>query len=220
MAVPNRRMVEPFYWTKSPICPRICKSNSCVCYRKAKIYRLGASCSAKLDIRILAATNRSPQRASGQRVVSGGFVISLECDDHFAAAAGGSREAIYGCWQTIFCINSTRLTRKKCAGFRIRRVKYWRGMNFRATFGSLRILSQERSPLQTAGKSRSMICRLSLNGMQSSPAIRLQSLEEMKRVHIAKVLQTVGGHRDKAASILALPVRPSRRKINKFGLLE
>ena len=48
----------------------------------------------------------------------------------------------------------------------------------------------------------------------------LQSLEEMERDHIAKVLQTVGGHRDKAALILGITRSTLWRKIKKFGLAE
>jgi transcriptional regulator with PAS, ATPase and Fis domain len=48
----------------------------------------------------------------------------------------------------------------------------------------------------------------------------LQSLEEMERIHIAKVLASVGGHRDKAASILGITRSTLWRKINKFGLVE
>jgi len=59
-----------------------------------------------------------------------------------------------------------------------------------------------------------------LTGFQSSYDIRPQSLEEMERAHIAKVLQTVGGHRDKAASILGITRSTLWRKIKKFGLAE
>ncbi|MGD8472004.1 MAG: sigma-54 dependent transcriptional regulator, partial [Desulfobacteraceae bacterium] len=54
----------------------------------------------------------------------------------------------------------------------------------------------------------------------STPDTGLQSLEEMERAHIAKVLRSVGGHRDKAASILRITRSTLWRKINKFGLAE
>jgi two-component system, NtrC family, response regulator AtoC len=52
----------------------------------------------------------------------------------------------------------------------------------------------------------------------ASAAEELKSLEEMERVHIAKVLQSVGGHRDKAAAILGITRSTLWRKINKFSL--
>jgi transcriptional regulator of acetoin/glycerol metabolism len=42
----------------------------------------------------------------------------------------------------------------------------------------------------------------------------------MERAHIARVLQTVGGHRDKAALILGITRSTLWRKIKKFGLAE
>ncbi|MEJ2637975.1 MAG: sigma-54 dependent transcriptional regulator [Desulfosarcinaceae bacterium] len=48
----------------------------------------------------------------------------------------------------------------------------------------------------------------------------LQSLEEMERAHIAKVLRQVDGHRDKAAAILGITRSTLWRKINKYNLSE
>jgi two-component system response regulator AtoC len=59
-----------------------------------------------------------------------------------------------------------------------------------------------------------------LTGLPSPPDSGLQSLEEMERIHIAKVLRSVGGRRDRAASILGITRSTLWRKINKFGLVE
>ena len=59
-----------------------------------------------------------------------------------------------------------------------------------------------------------------LAASHSPPDTGLQSLEEMERAHIAKVLRSVAGHRDKAASILGITRSTLWRKINKFGLVE
>ena len=53
-----------------------------------------------------------------------------------------------------------------------------------------------------------------------SAADGLQSLEEMEREHIAKVLQTVDGHRDKAAAILGITRSTLWRKISKYNLVK
>jgi len=57
-----------------------------------------------------------------------------------------------------------------------------------------------------------------LAGFHSAPDTGLQSLEEMERAHIGEVLRSVGGHRDRAASILGITRSTLWRKINKFGL--
>jgi two-component system, NtrC family, response regulator AtoC len=46
----------------------------------------------------------------------------------------------------------------------------------------------------------------------------LQSLEEIESAHIAKVLRTVDGHRDKAAAILGITRSTLWRKISKYNL--
>ena len=46
----------------------------------------------------------------------------------------------------------------------------------------------------------------------------LKSLEEMERAHIAAVLKSVGGHRDRAAAILGITRSTLWRKIQKYGL--
>jgi two-component system, NtrC family, response regulator AtoC len=58
----------------------------------------------------------------------------------------------------------------------------------------------------------------SLVDLQSTPDGKMQSLEEMERAHIATVLQSVDGHRDRAASILGITRATLWRKIKKFGL--
>jgi two-component system response regulator AtoC len=52
------------------------------------------------------------------------------------------------------------------------------------------------------------------------PENGLQSLEEIERAHIARVLRLVGGRRDKAADVLGITRSTLWRKLNKFGLTE
>jgi DNA-binding NtrC family response regulator len=60
----------------------------------------------------------------------------------------------------------------------------------------------------------------SLVAHPQATAIALQSLEEIERAHIAKVLRQVDGHRDKAAAILGITRSTLWRKINKYNLCE
>jgi len=57
-----------------------------------------------------------------------------------------------------------------------------------------------------------------LSAQTASPAGTLQSLEDVEREHIARVLRKVDGHRDKAAAILGITRSTLWRKINKYNL--
>ena len=62
-------MAGPFSWTKSVIFPWSCNPNYCGCCRNARFGPWGLSERVRIDLRIIAATNRDLESA----IRTGGF---------------------------------------------------------------------------------------------------------------------------------------------------
>ena len=187
--------------------------------QEGQIYRLGATRPVHLDIRILAASNRNLK----EQVQKGRFredlyfrlnVMTIDLPrlvarrgdlwllaDHFLHKYNQAyHKEVHGFAPTA----REMLARYDFPG-NIRELENIMARAVAIT-DSPEIHAADLPPFLTAGQ-----------GMSEGG---LQSLEAVERKHIANVLHSVGGHRDRAAAILGITRSTLWRKIQKYGLAE
>ncbi len=187
--------------------------------QEGQIYRLGASCSVHLDIRILAATNRDLKVQVEKGLFREDLFFRLNVMTILLPRLV-DRQGDLWLLADHFLHKFNKAYKKEVRGFSDQAREILAQYEFPGNIRELENIVARAVALADGGEIQVNDLPPFLSSMQSSTANRLQSLEEMERAHIAKVLQSVDGHRDKAASILGITRSTLWRKINKFGLLE
>jgi two-component system response regulator AtoC len=187
--------------------------------QEGQIYRLGASKPVQLDIRILAATNRDLKEQVRRGLFREDLLFRLNVMT-IALPRLVERKGDLWLLADHFLHNFNAAYKKNVRGFSIQARDLLEQYKFPGNIRELENIMARAVAL--AEGTEIQICDLPpfLADLQSTPDGELQSLEEMERTHIAAVLQSVDGHRDRAASILGITRATLWRKIKKFGLTD
>ena len=186
---------------------------------EGQIYRLGASRSVHLDIRILAASNRDLK----EQVRLGVFREDLFFRMNVMTILLPRLTARKGdLWLLAdhFLHKFNKAYKKDIRGFSIDARAMLAQYEFPGNIRELENIIARAVALADGNEIQLEDLPPFLTGPHSASDSGLQSLEEMERAHIAKVLRSVGGRRDRAALILGITRSTLWRKINKFGLAE
>ena len=186
---------------------------------EGQIYRLGASRPVHLDIRILAASNRDLKEQVRNGLFREDLFFRLNVMTILLPRLV-ERKGDLWLLADHFLHKFNKAYKKEVRGLSVKTRDMLAQYEFPGNIRELENIIARAVALADGTEIQVEDLPPFLTGFQSSDDIRLQSLEEMERDHIAKVLQTVGGHRDKAASILGITRSTLWRKIKKFGLAE
>ena len=186
---------------------------------EGQIYRVGASRPVHLDIRILAASNRDlkEQVRKGQFREDLFFRLNVMT---ILLPRLVEREGDLWLLADHFRHKFNKAYNKDVRGFSARTREILAQYEFPGNVRELENIIARAVALADGNKIQIEDLPPFMTDSHSPPDNGLQSLEEIERAHIVKVLRSVGGHRDKAASILGITRSTLWRKINKFGLAE
>ena len=186
---------------------------------EGQIYRVGASRPVHLDIRILAASNRDlkEQVRKGQFREDLFFRLNVMT---ILLPRLVEREGDLWLLADHFRHKFNKAYNKDVRGFSARTRETLAQYEFPGNVRELENIIARAVALADGTKIQIEDLPPFMTDSHSPPDNGLQSLEEIERAHIVKVLRSVGGHRDKAASILGITRSTLWRKINKFGLAE
>jgi two-component system response regulator AtoC len=187
--------------------------------QEGQIYRLGASRPVHLDIRILAASNRDLEKHVRKGLLREDLYFRLNVMT-ISLPRLVERKGDLWLLADHFLRKYKNAYKKEVSGFAVQAREILAQYEFPGNIRELENIIARAVALADGTKIQVHDLPPFLSGFQSSDDIRPQSLEEMERAHIGKVLQTVGGHRDKAASILGITRSTLWRKIKKFNLVE
>jgi two-component system response regulator AtoC len=185
--------------------------------QEGQIYRLGASRPVHLDIRILAASNRDLK----DRVRRGLFREDLFFRLNVMTIALPrlvDRKGDLWLLADHFLHSFNAAYKKNVRGFSTQARILLERYEFPGNIRELENIMARAVALAEGTEIQAADLPPFLSEIQSTPDGGLHSLEEMERTHIAKVLQSVKGHRDHAASILGITRATLWRKIKKFGI--
>ena len=185
--------------------------------QEGQIYRLGASRPVHLDIRILAASNRDLK----DRVRRGLFREDLFFRLNVMTIALPrlvERKGDLWLLADHFLHNFNAAYKKNVLGFSAQARTLMELYEFPGNIRELENIIARAVALAEGTEIQASDLPPFLSDLQSTPDGGLHSLEEMERSHIIKVLHSVDGHRDRAATILGITRATLWRKIKKFGL--
>jgi DNA-binding NtrC family response regulator len=186
---------------------------------EGQIYRLGASRPVHLDIRILAASNRDLKEQVQKGQFREDLLFRLNVMTILLPRLV-EREGDLWLLADHFLRKYKNAYKKEVRGFAVQAREILAQYEFPGNIRELENIIARAVALADGTEIQVEDLPPFLTGLPSTPDTGLQSLEEMERAHIEKVLRSVGGHRDKAASILGITRSTLWRKINKFGLVE
>lgn len=187
--------------------------------QEGQIYRLGASRPVQLDIRILAASNRDLEKHVRKGLFREDLFFRLNVMT-ISLPRLVERKGDLWLLADHFLQKYKNAYKKEVRGFAVQAREILAQYEFPGNIRELENIIARAVALADGTEIQIHDLPPFLAGFESPYDIRLHSLEEMECAHIAKVLQTVGGHRDKAASILGITRSTLWRKIKKFGLVE
>jgi two-component system response regulator AtoC len=187
--------------------------------QEGQIYRLGASRPIHLDIRILAASNRDLKEQVRKGLLREDLYFRLNVMT-ISLPRLVERKGDLWLLADHFLGKYKTAYRKEVRGFSAQAREILAQYAFPGNIRELENMIARAVALADGTEIQVADLPPFLTGSQSPYDSRLQSLEEMERVHIAKVLQTVGGHRDKAAAILGITRSTLWRKLKKYGLAD
>ena len=187
--------------------------------QEGQIYRLGASRPVHLDIRILAASNRDLKEQVRRGLFREDLFFRLNVMT-ISLPRLVERKGDLWLLADHFLHKYNKAYKKEIRGFSVQAREILAQYEFPGNIRELENIIARAVALADGTEIQVADLPPLLGGFQPPYDIGLQSLEEMERAHIAKVLQTVDGHRDKAASILGITRSTLWRKIKKFGLVE
>ncbi|MEJ2037746.1 MAG: sigma-54 dependent transcriptional regulator [Desulfosarcinaceae bacterium] len=185
--------------------------------QEGQIFRLGASRPIHLDIRILAASNRDLK----EMVQEGRFredlffrmnVMTIDLPRLV------ERNGDLWLLADHFIHKYNKAYKKEVHGFAPPARDLLAHYDFPGNIRELENIVARAVALAEGGEILIGDLPPMITAPRGSAGDRMQSLEEMEREHIANVLRSVGGHRDRAAAILGITRSTLWRKINKFGL--
>jgi two-component system response regulator AtoC len=186
---------------------------------EGQIYRLGASRPIHLDIRILAASNRDLKEQVRHGVFREDLFFRLNVMTILLPRLTARKGDLW-LLADHFLHKFNKAYKKDIRGFSTDARAMLAQYEFPGNIRELENIVARAVALADGTEIQLEDLPPFLTGLRSAPDSGLQSLEEMERAYIAKVLRSVGGRRDKAASILGITRSTLWRKINKFGLLE
>jgi two-component system, NtrC family, response regulator AtoC len=185
--------------------------------QEGQIYRLGNSRPIHLDIRILAASNRDLRA----RVDHGSFredlFFRLNVMTIFVPRLVDRKGDLWLLAEHFLNMFNDAYD-KDVRGFSVQARRVLEQYEFAGNIRELEnivaraVALAEGKEIQVADLPQFLIDE------PTADADAFQSLEEMEHAHIAKVLQKVDGHRDKAAAILGITRSTLWRKIKKYNL--
>jgi DNA-binding NtrC family response regulator len=185
--------------------------------QEGQIYRLGNSRPIHLDIRILAASNRDLRA----RVDHGSFredlFFRLNVMTIFVPRLVDRKGDLWLLAEHFLNMFNDAYD-KDVRGFSVQARRALEQYEFAGNIRELEnivaraVALAEGKEIQVADLPQFLIDE------PTADADAFQSLEEMEHAHIAKVLQKVDGHRDKAAAILGITRSTLWRKIKKYNL--
>jgi two-component system response regulator AtoC len=185
--------------------------------QEGQIYRLGASRPVHLDIRILAASNRDLKTQVRRELFREDLFFRLNVMT-IALPRLVERKGDLWLLADHFLHNFNEAYQKSVRGFSHEARDMLERYEFPGNIRELENIMARAVALAEGPEIQIDDLPPSLADLQAIPAGGLQSLEEMERTHIEKVLQSVNGRRDRAATILGITRATLWRKINKFGL--
>jgi len=186
---------------------------------EGQIYRVGASRPVHLDIRILAASNRDLK----EQVQNGLFREDLFFRLNVMTISLPrlvEREGDLWLLADHFRHKFNKAYKKDIRAFSVKTREILARYEFPGNIRELENIIARAVALAEGTEIQVEDLPPFLTASHLASEAGLQSLEEMERAHIARVLRSVDGHRDKAASILGITRSTLWRKINKFGLIE
>ena len=186
---------------------------------EGQIYRLGASRPVHLDIRILAASNRDLKEQVRNGLFREDLFFRLNVMTILLPRLV-ERKGDLWLLADHFLHKFNKAYKKEVRGLSVQTRNMLAQYEFPGNIRELENIIARAVALADGTEIQVEDLPPFLTGLPSTPDTGLQSLKEMERAHIEKVLRSVGGHRDKAASILGITRSTLWRKINKFGLVE
>jgi DNA-binding NtrC family response regulator len=187
--------------------------------QEGQIYRLGSSRPIQLDIRILTASNRN----LSEQVQKGLFredlfyrlnVMTIKLPRLV------ERKGDIWLLAEHFLHKFNEAYKKNVRGFSTESRTILDKYEFPGNVRELENIIARAVALAEGSEIQADDLPIFLADVHSTSDTAMQSLEDLERAHIAKVLQRVGGRRDKAADILGITRSTLWRKINKFDLAE
>jgi two-component system response regulator AtoC len=187
--------------------------------QEGQIYRLGASRPVHLDIRILASSNRDLKEQVRNGLFREDLFFRLNVMTILLPRLV-ERKGDLWLLADHFRHKFNKAYKKDVRGFSVQTRVMLAQYEFPGNIRELENIIARAVALADGTDIQVEDLPPFLTGFHTPPDTQMHSLEEMERAHIAKVLRSVGGHRDKAASILGITRSTLWRKINKFGLVE
>jgi two-component system, NtrC family, response regulator AtoC len=187
--------------------------------QEGQIYRLGASRPIHLDIRILAASNRDLKNQVRRGLFREDLFFRLNVMT-IALPRLVERKGDLWLLADHFLHNFNEAYKKNVRGFSLQARDMLERYEFAGNIRELENIMARAVALAEGPEIQPDDLPPFLADLQSAPDGGLHSLEDMERAHIVKVLESVNGHRDRAAAILGITRATLWRKINKFGLTD
>ncbi len=184
-----------------------------------ELYRLGSTVIRKVDVRIIAATNRD----INEEILQGNFRSDLYYRiNMYNIKVPPLRERkkdilpIAGHFLKTHASANNKKIRALEPKLEQRLMQYSYPGNVRELENII-----AAAVLQEKGKTLTLATALNLlpyEGPERRKNVELLTLEEIEKRHIEKVLEITGGNRPKSAKILEVNVSTVYRKIEKYGL--
>ena len=185
--------------------------------QEGEIYRIGANRPVNIDIRILAATNRDLE----EQVRSGLFREDLFFRLNVMTIVLPRLVARTGdLWLLTdhFLRKYNRAYGKKVRGLSATAREVLARYGFPGNIRELENIMARAVALADGAEIQIDDLPPFLSGSAPCADSPMKSLEDVERDHIARVLQSVDGRRDKASAILGITRSTLWRKINKYGI--
>ncbi len=192
-----------------------------------EVRRVGSTTSTKVDVRIIAATNRDLEQLVKEGKVSGRFILPAQCRAYHFAVAGGAagRYSDVGASLPGKCgAGAAHAVRGVLPETMTLLTQYrWPG-NVRELENAIeRAVSLSHGPLLTPEDLPGSLRQIELPSKESAGAIdhsdaACLTLEEVEKRHLVRVLKETKGNKVKAAKILGIDRRTLYRMAERFGL--